>query len=451
MKKTLPYYEPVVRSTQAKDSPEMYFASEDLFDDGQLVEAIRMVLDSNNPDISAKYGNSDGTRYRIPHGSVVITIDITPAGMVEVEIPFMRVPEKNAVAMLRAVAKLNTGKLMLARFYLAGNQLVIRWSCPLEQAHPMTVDWQVTNMCRVADEFDDEFAANFGAERICEPEVRRYDDATLDYLYDAVQSIGRMTLDAVAEFTKERRFGIAWNALMSAFCQIDYVAHPQGKFAKELTDAIYALNDDEHTPESLLVKKAVVAMEKILSKSRDEVAADLYEIHVIESPKRRSTVANLQKNFKNIYRDLLDRYQGGDYSQVAVGFIRKIYEAYHYCDMDDSINEMLSEALREAADKPFEEAGKPLIACIERLMNMRSESDENGDDDDEGPCASEIDDGGIADGDGAGSDECRYESLRDELLDLQNKLTEALVNRNLAEYALYATRIQQRIMTELLS
>ena len=38
----------------------------------------------------------------------------------------------------------------------------------------------------------------------------------------------------------------------------------------------------------------------------------------------------MQKNFKEIYRNLLDHYQGGDYSQAAVGLIRKIYEAYHY-------------------------------------------------------------------------------------------------------------------------
>ncbi len=443
MKKTLPYFEPVVKSTQATDSPDLYFGSFDLFEEGKYVEAIRMVLDSNNPDISEQFGNEDGTEYHIPHGSVIINISITPDGMLNAEVPFMRVPKENAVAMLRAVASLNTGRLMLARFYLEDEMLSVRWSCPLSEAHPSTFDWQINNMCRVADDFDDEFVANFGAERLCEPIVTRYDENTIDRLYDAIQSIGRITLEAVADFTKERRFGIAWNALMSSFCQIDYVANPQGNLKDELNDAIRDLNNDEHTPESVLVKKASGALEKILAKSKEDIAVDLYETHMIESAKRRSTIANMQKNFKEIYRNLLDHYQGGDYSQAAVGLIRKIYEAYHYCDMDDSLNEFFVDLLKASADRPFEDAGRPLISGLDQFLAVRVESDEEDE--------ATVEDDAEYEGCENTSCDVRHDDIKEELRQLQSRLTEALQEEDFAAYALYATRLQQCIMTHLLS
>ena len=96
-------------STQAKYSPELFFASFDVFEEGDCIGALRKVLDSNNPDISQKYANADGIHYRIPHGSVIIDIRVTPEGTLEAEIPFMRVPEKNGEAVLRFILSTDFG------------------------------------------------------------------------------------------------------------------------------------------------------------------------------------------------------------------------------------------------------------------------------------------------------------------------------------------------------
>lgn len=76
MKQTLSFTAPVLDSTQSKVNPEAYDQSIDCYNEGRYLESFYRLLDHLNPEFRTKYGNDDGTEFRIPHGSILVHIAI---------------------------------------------------------------------------------------------------------------------------------------------------------------------------------------------------------------------------------------------------------------------------------------------------------------------------------------------------------------------------------------
>ena len=94
--------------------------------------------------------------------------------------PFLLLPEKGRIPLLRQVAALNLTELTLACISLQNDKLFFDFHCPVALCNPYKIYYVLEEICRIGDKYDDEFVTKFKAERIYEPKITPYDNETVD-------------------------------------------------------------------------------------------------------------------------------------------------------------------------------------------------------------------------------------------------------------------------------
>lgn len=366
MKQTPIFIPPVTDSTQSSVCMEAYERSVDLYGQGAFLKAFHSLLDYLNADFRSKYGNAECTEFHIPHGSILVHICVAD-NTISVVADFLRLPEKGRVAMLRQVADLNLNKLLLPRFVKEGEKLKMEYSCPLSQSHPHKMFYVLQNICYIGDKYDDEFCTKFGAIRCYEPHVIPYPSEEVERIYEAIQTVGKSTLEALKEYDADRRYGYSWNVLDTAFYQISYFARPQGQLLNDLEKAVDDM--DAERPIVEVVAKGKAFLEKLLATPCEKLAEDLYFTDTLVSTKRRSSLKNVQENFQGVYKEAAEAMQSDNYERSAVRLLYAFYEAYFYNDMQDDISRILSKALKAAGGQTVEKASEMLYEAMDRIMD----------------------------------------------------------------------------------
>lgn len=435
MKQTSIYISPAVNSTQSPIRTEAYEKSVDLYNQGLHLESFHSLLDYLNADFRTKYGNADGTEFHIPHGSILVHISVKD-GFYHISADFLNLPDKGRVAMLRQIADLNLNKLLLPRFVKDDDKLRMEYTCPLSQSHPHKMYYVLQNLCHIGDKYDDEFCAKFGATRCYEPQVTPYPQEEIDRIYEALQTLGRQTLEAVKEYDAERKYGYSWNVLDTTFYQISYFVRPQGQLLNNLDKAVDDM--DAELPTAEVVAKGKAFLEKLLAMPKEELAADLYFVDTLVSTKRRSSLKNMQENFLSVYKEATEAIQTESYERSAVRLLYIFYEAYFYNDVQDDINVILSHALEKAGGKSMEEASEILYTAMDKIMEGDLEPDD--DDVDLGEISAEA----IEQMQGMAA------SLQEEIMKAQADMQAAMMRGDMAEYMRLAQELQQKMMQQAL-
>ena len=438
MKTTHAYVAPAIGSTQSKVSMEAWEQSLERYNEGKHLEAFHLLLDHLNPGFRAKYGNADGTEFHIPHGSILVNI-LVRDGRLEVHADFLRLPEKGRVAMLRQVADLTLNRLLLPRFRKEGDRLRMEYVCPLEQSHPHKIYFVLRNICHVGDRYDDEFCTKFGAQRSYEPQVTPYPEEEVTRIYEAVRQTCRETLDAVKEYETERKYGYSWNVIDIALYKIAYFAHPQGQLLNDLDKAVDDM--DKELPVAELVAKGKAFLERLLAMPREEMARDLYLVDTLVSTKRRSSLNNVQENFKEVYQEATEAIESENFERSTVRILYKFYEMYYYNDVQDDLNAVVAGALGKSAGKTMEEASEILYEALEKVM----EDDLSADDGDFD--AGEL---GIAGAAAAEQVQQMAAAMQGHVAQMQAAMQEALAKGDMAEYMRLAQEFQQKMMEQAL-
>ncbi len=367
MKTTLPYFRPILKSTQSKANNDIIDECVELYEAGKPQESLLRLIDYFNPEFRDKYCNKSGTKLQIPHGSIVINIHL---GKREVYIfsNFLTVPAEQRLPMLRQVAEMNSSRLMLPRFVLDGDQLRIEYRCSTSQSHPYKIFTVLRNICQVGDRYDDEFIEKFGATRAYTPQVVPYSTRDVNYIFKAVQTLCKQSLEAIDMYSRQRFYGNAMQVLATAICQIYYVANPQGGLVNKINRAISMLSSDD-IPILDQLKKGVTTLQEIQLLSKDELASNLYHVNILVSPNMRGTLQTLQKKLADVFKMSLERIQFKDYEQVALRLTYAIYRLFYEYDIPDNINIVLTKGLKQASGKPFKEASITLLQTIDHLMD----------------------------------------------------------------------------------
>ncbi len=445
MKNTLPFISPVEQAKRQPVRREVYEQSVELYDQKQYVEAFHCLLDYLNDGLRAKYGNSEGTEFHIPHGSIVVNINIAGDTLC-IEADFLNLPEKGRVAMLRQVADLNINRLLLAGFVKQGDRLKMRYACPLAQSHPHKIYGVLQNICYVGDRFDDEFCSKFGATRCYEPQVTPYSAETIEKVYDGLQQLGKATLDALAEYNSMRAYGYSWNVLDTTFYQIAYFANPQGQFYNDLEKAIDDM--DAERPVEELVVKGTDFLKKLLATPREKLAEDLYFVDKLVSNRRSASLQNLQEVFKSVYEEATAAMQHDDYERAAVRMLYIFYEAYFYNDIPDDVSAVIRQSLKAAGNLPVEQACEPLYNALDDIMEGDLSSGAMSSLQESNPAVGQMMEQATA-----AAAEMQKKMMEQmggaDMAELQQKMTEAMARGDMAEYMRLAGELQQKMMSNL--
>ena len=367
MKHTLPYYEPIIKSTQSKADNDIVDECVELYEAGKTHESLLRLIDFFNPELRQKYGNAEGTALHIPHGSIMVDI-LLGDDEVYIYSDFLLVPDDQRLPMLRQVAEMNSSRLMLPRFVLTGDKLRIEYRCSTKQCHPYKIFTVLRNICMVGDRYDDEFCEKFGAKRCYTPHVMPYQPQEVDYIYDGIQTLCSQALEGVEKYSRQRFYGYAMQLLAATICQIYYMASPQGMLLNKINRTIGELSQDD-IPILDQMKKGVTALREIQAISKQDLAHDLYHVEILASPNLRGTLQTLQKKLADVFKASLERVQFKDYEQSALRLLYVIYRLFYEYDIPDEINAVLAEGLKKASDKPFKDAAFALLETIDYLMD----------------------------------------------------------------------------------
>lgn len=434
MKNANTYYEPALNSTESIFNYDLYKNAIDLYQQEQYVEALHTFLDSLNPKIRTAYGNSEGTEYHIPHGSIIIDI-LLKGDEVFINSNFMKLPEKGVLPMLRQVATLNINNTTLVNFQLDGDLLTMKYNCDITQTHPHKMYELLRELCYIGDKYDDEFETTFNAERIYQPIIKPYPQELIDRLYNAIQEICNYTLTEVSRHNKNRTYGYAWTVLDTAFYQIAYTTSLQGNLSNEISKAI---NDmDKDLPLQEVVSKGLKVLEKLAALPKEELAKDLYYIDTLISTKISSSLNNIQSNFEDTYEKATQSIQSGNYEDAVIRMLYKFYEMYYYCDVQDDIHTLVSAGLKAASDKPWDEAAQSLHQVMRQIMDDDLEE--------------ETDLFSAFSGLTEGTEEVMASIQEDSkelvanMQEIQQKMMEALAKGDMEEYMRLATQMQQNM------
>ncbi|WP_294140526.1 hypothetical protein [uncultured Sanguibacteroides sp.] len=374
MKQTLTFNLSTIASTESKLNVDSFDTSVEAFENKEYLRSFYALLDYINAEFRTKYGNVQGTEFDIPHGSIVVNLKLEDDWL-KITAPFLSIPEKGRIPLLRRIAGLNFNHMDLARISLQDDRLFFEYSCPIALINPYKIYYVLEEICRVGDKYDDEFEAKFGAKRIYEPKVTPYDAQTVDSVYDVVQLSCKECMDAVSYFEGGRKYGYAWNVVDTTLLKILYYAHPQGQLLNDLNKAVIDMDrEDIPLPEVVAHGKEMVVA--IQAMTKDQLAENLYFVETFIPGKRRSNLKNIQENFENTYDRASNALEAEDYMTCCLLIIYKFYEMYFYNNVQDDVNALVVKALQETSAKSWEEAASILHEAMDDIMEGNLEPEE---------------------------------------------------------------------------
>ena len=150
MKQALTFTPPILSSTESKLNVEAFDTSVEAFENHEYLKSFYALLDYINGDFRTKYGNVQGNEFHIPHGSIIVNIKLDEEKL-SITAPFVALPEKGRISLLRQVAGLNFNAMDLATIYLRDSRLNSGHNVSMSLKRPLTIQqaWRIyTKPCK---------------------------------------------------------------------------------------------------------------------------------------------------------------------------------------------------------------------------------------------------------------------------------------------------------------
>lgn len=328
-------------------------------------DGIRNCINYINPEIEKKYANPEKTEYNVPHGSVIVSLKITEKELI-VSAPFLDITNARQIPVLRQVAQLNFAPLMLSHIDLEGDKLYFRFSCALELCEPFKIYDVLREICLNADNFDDEFIVKFNAARIQEPEIKYYSPRENETVWNTVQHYIKEAFDGYEQLENKRLNTYLWDILVITLLKIDYFCSPQGNLRNEIEKAINYLNGKDDYYQKLSGGKEL--LKKLQNADKTNFEKDLYRIETFVPYKFRTTLETVRNNFKNAYEASEAEMKAKDYIGALFTMEYTILNFWYSNHMDDVLTNILTDAMKDASEKPVQEAAQILFDALKKIM-----------------------------------------------------------------------------------
>jgi len=359
------FYNSLYSSTASKMKVDLWDATTAAYDEKRYLESFHLLMDYVNPELRPKYGNAEGTIFKVPHGSVIVNVSIID-GTFSVSAPFLEVNPETIIPLLRQVSSLNFSALDLAQIFIRDNQLNFEYSCKINETNPFKIYYLLREICDVGDKYDDEFVTSFGAKRLYEPIVTPFAADKAEKAYQTIQAIIKQALDYTAFFESKRFFSQAWDMIAGALRQISYYAHPQGQLMNDLDRAIRDANADSPLPGLVTDMKGFLQEWQNMDKAK--FLEDFYEVETFIPTKRRSSLQNIQENFEKLYERTEKGMKDGYFMHIAIDILFNFYNTYYYNNLQEDVNAVFVDALLRSSGQPWEEAATVLFKALEKVM-----------------------------------------------------------------------------------
>jgi len=335
------------------------------FDNRQYREALCALLDSIDKNLRSRQSPDAGGEFTIHHGPVTIYIQ-SDEETLHIHAPFIVLPDKNRLALMRQAAVLNFNDLDLARLCLRDNELHFVYNCPLTFSHPRKVYQVLEEICLVGSRYDYEFQKQFHAQRVVSPHFIPYTAEDTAYIFDVIQESGRECLEQLKYFETSRKFQEMHHILAITLMKIIYVAQPQGELRHRIEKAIRALDKD--LPMSLIITEGRQTIKELLETPVEEIADSLYRIETFIPEKQYIYFSDIREKYQNCYKQASVQFEAGEYRKLCLQVTHKFYESYYKYYLPEETDGLLKTALQETSGQPWETAASIFMETLDILM-----------------------------------------------------------------------------------
>ncbi len=361
---------------QRQIDPEKWDRVGELFEKKKYKEVLLGILDYVDSDLPRRTGNAELTKFVIPHGSTILELVIDEE-FFHVTAPFLIIPPSHSVPLLRQIAQINIFPLNLTNIVLENDQLVFKFDCPLELCEPYKIYNVLREICSYADAYDEEFIKKFKAHRYHQPVIKPLPQKYVDLAWQKMQSYVKETAAYVDYFEKKRLVEVCVDLITITLMKIDYVISPQGILRTDIEKTVSQLQDQEIP----LMEKPRKGMERIVALQnfdQQEFALNLYEAEVFIPLKFNFTNEMIDSYFQIFFEAAQKEMAGRDYVGVVLTVQTAFYNLFYHYIFPDDINEIVTEALAEAAGKTWDQAATILWESMENIMNREKPKKRNG-------------------------------------------------------------------------
>lgn len=366
MKQALSFDETLIASLRSNVTVSKWDEAVEAYDQGKYKEAIHLLIDYVGVDIRKKYGNENGTYFKIPHGSIVVEIEITEKDLI-VKVPFIELGEKHRVPILRKIAEVNFSLLNLSQIKLNDNLLNFQYKAPLELCEPLKIYYVMEEICHNADDLDDELVDLFGVKLIHEPQISSYDQSFLDQAWEKYNAYLKEADDYINYFQEKRAEILNWTVINITLKRIEYFMAPSGKLRTDIASQINDLYSQQDP--QLRIQRGEKFLNELKQKSKEEVLSNLYKVETFMPIKSRSTLEGIQQNWQQPFEDATKDIQSKQYTNASLSLLLSFYDLFYYSNVNDQVSDKLTAVLTDAAGKDWNQAATILYDGMKSILN----------------------------------------------------------------------------------
>jgi hypothetical protein len=339
----------------------------DLFYNGMPEEALIGIIDFVDNQLVQKTGNQDKSEFNIPHGSIILKLKIDKQNF-NVTVPFLKIPAANYIPLLRQVTQLNIHPLNLSEIVLENDQLVFKYTCPLEMCEPHKIYNVLREICTYADRYDDEFIKKFGAARIHKPVIRRFSRDFVNFARQRIQLYLKEASAYIELFRRKRLFDHSLKLITITLLKIHYYIEPQGILGTNI-EKTTALLQHREIPLTDKLRKGVEFLKDLQNYNPDEFAKDLYAVDVFIPIKYSIDVEKIETYWQEISGPVKKSIAARDYTAAVLTIQNAFFDLLYNYIVPYSTRRVIVESLLNSSGKTWAEASSILEVALNTIMN----------------------------------------------------------------------------------
>lgn len=337
------------------------------YEEKKYRETVYAVLEYIQKGLSEQSLDAEKNKYAFPHGSIMVNLEIKDDHLY-IDAPFLQIPAKYLIPLMRQVTELNFGTLVLAQIRMENDDIYFRYDTPLELCEPFKLYRVIEEICIQADYHDDKFIDRFGAQRFSKMQVEPFAADQMALSWEKFQAYLTDAFATHDYFISKRMDVFGWDAYYLAFTKIDYFMRPQGVLKSELEKAVRDLNSNE--PFNEKINKARKVAERFQKIDQSKFNESLYSSRQFISEKPSFDVSGIQNYLAKRHQTAKGEMDKKDFLGATLTMLTGLYGLMYYYIIPQTSYNMVIEGLSRASDKPWADAAESLWSSYESIMGQ---------------------------------------------------------------------------------
>ncbi|HEY3406140.1 MAG TPA: hypothetical protein VGK59_22290 [Ohtaekwangia sp.] len=339
----------------------------DAWKQGRYLDSFFALLDYINPSLRKTFGNAAQNEFLVPHGSIIVKISIQ-GDSIEVNSDFVNITGALRIPLLRKVAELNFYPLGLSQIRMSGDNLNFHYRCTLDTGEPFKMYYVLKEICKTADQYDDDFREKFKTKNLVEPKVVQCTQQEADQAWITLKDIINDTLTFANYFDSQRWYNQTFDILNIGLKRIDYAVQPQG-FIKNEIERVNAEMGNQNTNVMDRNQYARTLLGQLQQMPKEQLAKSLYKSEIFVPEKWNLNLEGTQRNLDGFAANAQKYLNEQNYIMAVMECLYAFYNLFYSNYVEKHVSDEINAGLEAASGKNWNEAAPALVRSIMNVKN----------------------------------------------------------------------------------